>query len=343
MSITAKSFGRTPEGEEVTNFIMDNGLGLKAEILNYGGIVKNLFVNGVDVVLGRDTLEEYLKNDGYYGAAIGRHANRIAGGRFELGEDIFNVGVNEGENSLHGGNIGFDRRVWTAAAKDYSEPQLVLTLNSPDGEEGFPGNLRVMVTYTLTSDNSLKIHYYAESDKDTLVNLTNHSYFNLGGHNSGNIENHTMWINSDFYTPNGSDCMPTGEVLSVKGTPFDFTKPKAVGQDINSDFEQVHMFSGYDHNFALNGFGFRKAAEVSCDETGIVMTMFTDRPAVQLYTGNGIDTKRICKDGEVYGIHQGLCLETQCFPNAMSHSHYPGPILRAGERYDTVTEYKFTF
>lgn len=346
MAITKSLYGKLLDGAEVYAYTLDNGLGLSAEILTYGGIVKNLYVtdkNGIktDVVLGRDTLSDYLSNDGYLGALIGRHANRIAGGEFELNGTKYNVGINEGKNSLHGGNTGFDKKVWSAQAIDGKEPSLVLTLMSPDGEEGFPGHLKVRVFYTLTSDNALKIEYSAQSNKDTVCNLTNHSYFNLAGHASGTVDNQILYINSDFYTPNDSECMPTGEVMSVEGTPFDFRAPKSIGQDINSDFEQIKMFGGYDHNFAVNGRGYRKAAEAKCLENGITMEVYTDKPAMQLYTSNGL-AEGVYKDGTHYGVHQAYCLETQYFPNAMAHSHYPSPILKKGEEYHFTTEYKFS-
>lgn len=345
MSIIKKEFGALSGGEKVFSYFLDNNNGLGAEILTYGGIVKNLYVtdkNGVktDVVLGRETLEDYLHNDGYLGALIGRHANRIAKGEFVLNGETYHVGANEGNNSLHGGFEGFDKKVWSVKEHDGDEPSLELSIVSDDGEEGFPGRLDVTVTYTLTKENALKIHYSAQSDKDTVVNMTNHSYFNLAGHASGTIENQILQINSSFYTPNDSECMPDGEVLSVAGTPFDFRAPKPIGQDINSDFEQIEMFGGYDHNFALDGRGYRKAAIAACEENGITMEVYTDKPAMQLYTSNGLK-EGIYKNGAEYGVHQAFCLETQYFPNAMAHSHYPSPLLKKGEKYDFTTEYRF--
>lgn len=347
MSITKTSFSKTPDGKEVFCYTLDNEKGLKAEILTYGGIVKNLYVqdkdgNTRDVVLGRDTLEEYLNNEGYYGALIGRHANRIAKSTFTLGNKEYKVGANENGNSLHGGFIGFDQKVWDAQESgEKNSPALILTLTSPDGDEGFPGNLDVKVTYTVTAENSLKIHYEAISDKDTLVNMTNHTYFNLNGHSSGDIYSTVLQLNASHYTPNTDECMPNGEVLSVSGTPFDFRVPKPIGQDIHADFEQIQMFSGYDHNFPISGRGYRLAAKASSPESGISMEVYTDKPAMQLYTGNAIEEGRVCKDGYVYSQHHGFCMETQYFPNAMSFSHYPAPILKAGEKYDFTTEYKF--
>jgi aldose 1-epimerase len=307
--------------------------------------LKNSYVtdkNGAktDVVLGRDTLEDYFKNDGYLGALIGRHANRIAKGEFTLNGREYKVGINEGKNSLHGGNTGFDKKLWSAKEIDGAEPALELSLVSEDGEEGFPGKLDVTVTYTLTKENALKISYEAVSDKDTVVNLTNHAYFNLAGHSSGRMYNQTLRINSSFYTPNDDECMPTGEVCSVSGTPFDFRQEKPIGSDIDSDFEQIKMFGGYDHNFAVDGRGYRLAACAKCEETGISMEVYTDKPGVQLYTSNGLP-EGIYKNGAKYGVHQAFCLETQYFPNSMAYSHYPSPILRKGEKYNFTTEYRF--
>lgn len=345
MSIVKTEFGAMPSGEKVYSYLLDNGKGLSAEILNYGGIIKNLYVtdkNGVktDVALGRDTLEAYLKNDGYLGALIGRHANRIKKGTFILNGESYNVGVNEGNNSLHGGNVGFDQKIWEVNEVDGDEPALVLTLLSPDGEEGFPGNLKVKVVYTLTKNNAIKIEYTALSDKDTVTNLTNHTYFNLAGHASGVIDKQVLQINSSFYTPNDNEGMPTGEVSSVEGTPFDFRVPKPIGQDIRADFDQIEMYGGFDHNYAISGRGYRLAAIAGCEENGITMEVYTNQPAMQLYTSNALP-EGIYKDGARYGAHQAFCLETQCFPNAMEHSHYPSPLLKAGEEYNHVTEYRF--
>jgi len=346
MAIKKEAYGTMPTGEAVYLYTLDNGNGVTAEILNYGGIVKSLYVkdnkgNMTDVVLGRDTLEDYLDNGGYLGALIGRYANRISKGEFELNGTKFSVGKNEKNNSLHGGFKGFDKKVWDAVESgSEDEPALILSIVSKDGEEGFPGNLSVTVTYTLTKENSLKIAYRAVSDADTVCSMTNHSYFNLAGHASGTMYNQVMQINADFYTPNDDECMPTGEVLSVMGTPFDFRVPKPLGQDINSDFVQTKMFGGYDHNYMLNGRGYRKVAVASCEDNGIVMEVYTDLPAVQLYTSNAL-ADGIYKDGKEYSKHQAFCLETQTVPNAMEFSHYPGPVLKKDEVYDTVTEYKF--
>lgn len=346
MSIVKKLFGITKSGDEVYCYTLDNGRGLSAEILNFGGIIKNIYVcdasgTKTDVVLGRDDLESYETNDGYLGAAIGRHANRIKDGKFILDGVEYKVGTNEGNNSLHGGIKGFDKKIWSVEERDGDEPEIELSLVSPDGDEGFPGTLDVKITYTLTRENGLRIHYYAVCDKDTVCNLTNHSYFNLAGHASGNIYKQILQLNSGFYTPNDGEGMPTGEVLSVTGTPFDFRAPKPIGQDIDADFEQIKMHCGFDHNYAITGRGFRTFAIAKCIENGITMEVRSDQSAVQLYTANMLGEGKY-KDGAEYGSHQAFCLETQCFPNAMAHSHYPGPVLKKGDKYDTTTEYIFT-
>ena len=345
MSITKTNYGTTAAGKVVYCYTLDNGKGLSAEILSLGGIIKNIYVsdkNGkkTDVVLGRSSLAEYEHNDGYLGAAIGRHANRIKNSEFTLGDTTYHVGANEGKNSLHGGINGFNQKVWEVQEQDGEEPALALSIVSPDGEEGFPGTLKLTITYTLTKENAFRIHYHAVSDHDTVCNLTNHSYFNLGGHASGTVEKQILQLNSGFYTPNDDENMPNGEVLSVTGTPFDFRVPKPIGQDLHSDFEQVRMHNGFDHNFAIEGRGFRTFATAKCLETGISMEVRSDQSAVQLYTANMLD-EGVYKEGAKYGTHNAFCLETQCFPNAMAHSHYPAPILKKDETYDTVTEYRF--
>lgn len=334
------SFGKVGP-DEVFLFKMDNGKGLTAEIITYGGILRTLSYEGVDVVLGRDTLEEYMENNGCYGALIGRNSNRIARGEFTLNGKTYTLAKNNGNNNLHGGNIGFGKRVWEGKAIDKAEPSLVLTLVSEDGDEGFPGKVKVKVTYTLTKENGLKIHYEGKANADTLLNMTNHTYFNLNGHDSGTVDGHEIMMQSSFYTPNTEECMPYGVVEKVDGTPFDLRAGVKMYDVFTSGHAQIELFNGFDHNFALDGFGLRKFCTLKGDKTGIVMDSYTDRPAVQIYTGNGIQTERVCKNGAKYPIHGGLCLETQVFPNAMEFSHFPSPVLKKGETYDTVTEFRF--
>lgn len=346
MAITKETYGVLPTGEAVYQYTIDNGNGMRACILNYGGIITNLYVpdangNSVDVVLGWTKLEDYLTYDaGYLGAAVGRNSNRIANGVFELNGKTYTLAKNDkGRCNLHGGNKSFSRRIWDV---EEQENALVLHLVSPDGEEGFPGTAEVTVTYALTPENSLQIHYEAVADQDTLFNMTNHSYFNLYGPGSQDAGKMVLQMNSSFYTPNCAAGYPDGEIHSVTGTPFDFRAPKPLGQDWDSDFEQIAMFHGYDHNFFLDGRGFRKSAVLACPDNGIVMTMYTDLPCVQVYTGNFLDDECIGKHGDMYHPHESVCLETQYAPNAIQYSQFEAPIFRAGEKYDSYTEYRFS-
>ena len=327
--------------KEIYEYILDNGKGLSAHILNYGGIIKKLIYNNIDVVLGRDTFEEYLDNDGYFGAVIGRNSNRLEKSEFELNGKVYKLYSNEGHNNLHGGKNGFDKKVWDAEIIDGEEPSLNLSTVSPNGEEGFPGEVKVKVTYTLTADNSLKIHYEGESNADTILNMTNHSYFNLNGHSSGSIDGHTLWIDSDFYTPNTKECLPDGEIKSVNNSPFDFRTESVLKPRLESTDEQIVLFKGFDHNFIINGYGFRKAASLKGDKTAIIMEVYTDLPGMQVYTVNSTNEERLCKDAVKYCAHGAICLETQFFPNNLKYSHFPSAILRKNCKYNKTTEYKF--
>lgn len=347
MAISKKKYGMYND-EDVFEYTLDSGNGVKAVILNFGGIIKNLFVtdkNGRtrDIVLGHADMESYKMNDGYMGALIGRYANRLYKGEFEINGKQYNVGINNGQNSLHGGIKGFDKKVWSVyETETKSGCSLILTAVSPDGEEGYPGTAAITVIYTLTRTNELKINYRAVCDKDTIFNMTNHAYFNLNGHESGTICDHILQINSNYYTPNNSECMANGEVVSVEKTPFDFRVPKKIGQDINSDCEQIQMFNGYDHNFAIAGTGMRTAAVLSSEESGITMRVKTDKPGIQVYTGNSITEGVTYKDGIKYKVHQAVCLETQYFPNSMVCSHFPSPLLKANDMYDFTTVFSFS-
>lgn len=341
MSVKREFFGKTADGCDVYLYKVDNGRGLAAEFITLGCIIKNLYVNGTDVVLGRDSVAEYEQNEGYFGAAVGRVANRIAKAQFTLNGEVYKLAANDKGNTLHGGQISFANRVWNGACHDDSGSSVEFTYLSPDGEEGFPGNLDCKVTYTLTDDNALEIHYEAVADKDTLVAFTNHSYFNLNGHNSGSIHNHTLKVNASFYTPVDDKTIPTGEILSLEDTPFDFRTEKEIGRDIDCDDEQLKFTLGYDHNYVLDGIGMREAAVLTGDKTGIKMTTYTDKPGIQLYTGNLIEKGRVCKENAVYEPRDGVCLETQFFPNSTSFGFFPSPILRCGDKYDYTTVYKF--
>lgn len=347
MPVSKKEFGTTDKGEKVYSYTLDNEKGLSVEILNLGGIIKNLYVTDkdgekIDVVLGRDSVKEYQTKSGYLGALIGRVANRINNGKFVLNGKEYNVPKNSLGNCLHGGIEGFNAKIWDVVdtIDENGDIAIVLSLTSADGDEGFPGTLDVTVTYTLTSYNSLKINYKAVSDKDTICNMTNHSYFNLGGHASGTIYKQKLTMNADFFTPNTEKCKPNGEVLSVEGTPLDFRTSKPIGRDIDADFEQLKMFSGYDHNMVIRGRGFRLAATAYCDDTGIAMETYTDQPGIQLYTANSLEEDTF-KDGVTCGKHSAFCLETQNFPDAVNFAQFPSPILKAGEKYEHNTEYKF--
>lgn len=349
MTITREFYGKTLDGKDAEIFTLSNSNGMVAKISNFGGVLVSLVVPDKsgkldDVVLGYDRLEGYLRKGPFFGAIIGRHANRIENSSFEINGIEYKITKNEGENQLHGGLVGFDKVLWQAEIiTKEKEEALELSYVSKDGEEGYPGNLQVKVIYTLTEDNALKIDYFAVSDKDTVVNLTNHSYFNLSGHASGNILKHQVMINADRFTVANKESLPTGEIKDVKGTPMDFTKLTAVEDGIHSEYEQIIYGHGYDHNWILNVSGEKpkKAAEVFDPASGRVMEVYTNKPGVQFYTGNYVGESEYCKDGVVYDKHSGLCLETQYFPNSLKHKHFPSPILKAGEQYNYTTIYKF--
>ena len=345
-----QTWGKTPNGNEVELYTLTNKNGMSAEITTYGGRVVTLKVpdrNGAinDVVLGFDSLDGYLKDNPYFGAIIGRYGNRIANARFPLDGKEYKLSANENGNTLHGGAKGFDKVVWTG--KDASGPQgtaVELMYLSPNGEEGFPGNLAVTVRYTLSDNNELKIHYTATTDQTTVLNLTNHSYFNLAGQASGQILGHEMMINADRFTPINAKLIPTGELRPVKGTPFDFTQPTAIGARINEDNEQLKLAHGYDHNFVLNSGGgsVATAARVHDPKTGRIMEVETTEPGIQFYTGNFLDGSIHGKGGAVYNFRDAFCLETQHFPNSPNEPKFPTVVLKPGATYDTTTVYRFT-
>lgn len=349
MGITKKLFGQTAEGIKADIFTLINSNGMVAEITNYGGIIVSLKVPDNkgkldDVVLGFDNLEDYLKNPAHFGAIIGRHANRIEKGKFEINGIEYNVAVNDGNNHLHGGFIGFEKKVWHAEMVVIGQAEsLVLTYRSVDGEENYPGNLDVKVTYTLTEDNSLEIDYFALTDKDTVVNLTNHSYFNLSGHGFGSVLNQEVMINADKFTVADNESIPTGEIKSVKNTPMDLTKLTRIGDGIDSDYQQIVFAGGYDHNWIINEGekSLKRAAQVFDKSTGRLMEVYTTLPGIQFYSGNFLDGSYNGKDGAIYNKRAGLCLETQYYPNSLKHKNFPSPILKAGEEYKHTTIYKF--
>lgn len=338
MSVTKMPFGVTKDGRSVTAYTVSNAAGASVTVLDYGATIQALTVpNGLggltDVVLGYDSAAAYESSDGYLGAAIGRVGNRIGGARFSLNGTEYVLAKNDGENHLHGGVKGFDKVMWTV------EPQqgaLVCSYLSPNGEEGYPGDLAVTITYTLTEDNTLAIAYDADTTADTPVNLTNHSYFNLNG--GGSVLEHVLHVNAERFCENDGGCLPTGRLLWVDGTPFDFREPKTIGRDIEAEDEQLRRGGGYDHNFVLCG---RDAASLYSSRTKILMTVATDMPGVQVYAAGGL-TARPGKGGVMMERRGAVCLETQLFPNAMNCYGFPSPILRAGRHLHSETAYKFT-
>jgi aldose 1-epimerase len=346
--IKKQAFGMTRNQEPVELYTLTNANGMEARIMTYGGTVVSLRVqdrNGrlSDVVLGYDSLDGYLKDNAYFGSIIGRYGNRIGKARFTLNGEEYTLSKNNGENTLHGGSKGFHTVVWKATeVKAKDGVGLSLSYLSKDGEEGFPGNLSVTVIYTLTNKNELKIDYSATTDKDTVVNLTNHSYFNLAG--QGSILGHELMINADRFTPVDSGLIPTGELRSVKGTPMDFTTPTAIGERIDQQYEQLVLGRGYDHNWVLKrGSGkLALAARVYEPTSGRVMEVYTTEPGLQFYSGNFLDGSITGKGGQVYNKRFGFCLETQHFPDSPNKPAFPSTVLRAGERYHRTAIYRFT-
>ena len=346
-----EGFGQTRDGQAVDIYTLKNRRGAEVRITTYGGTVVSLKVPDRagkfdDVVLGFDDIEGFQKTTTYMGALIGRYANRIAKGRFTLNGEGYTLATNNGENHLHGGVRGFDKVVWKARPLAARAGQsLELTYLSRDGEEGYPGNLDVRVVYTLTGANELKIDYYATTDKDTVVNLTNHNYYNLAGQGNGDILGHLLTVNASRFTPTDAGAIPTGELRPVRGTPFDFTRPTAIGARINQDEEQLKLGKGYDHNFVVNGRPgtLRLAARVSEPTTGRVMETWTTEPGVQLYTGNYLDGSDVGKGGKPYRHRYGFCLETQHYPDSPNRpGEFPSTVLRKGARFRSTTVYKFS-
>jgi aldose 1-epimerase len=347
-SVSVSDFGKTTNGEPVQLYTLRNSKGMEAKIMTYGGIVQSLLVpdkNGTysDVVLGYDSIDGYLTNSPFFGALIGRYANRIAKGKFTLDGQEYTLPTNNMPNCLHGGDHGFFAKVWTVAKADVGPngPQLELTYLSKDGEEGFPGNLQVDATYTVTEDNGLKVEFSATTDKDTVCNLTHHSYFNLTG--SGDVLNYIVYINADHFTPVDSTLIPTGELEPVAGTPFDFTTPTAIGARIGQDDQQLKYANGYDDNWVLNHAPGEMglAATVKDPASGRVLTVYTTAPGIQFYTGNSLGTI-VGKGGSTYQFRDAFCLEPQDFPDAPNHPEFPTSELKPGETYHSTMLYKFS-
>ena len=348
-SVTKESFGKTAEGENVDLYTLTNVHGVEAKITNYGGIVVSMKVpdrSGImdDVMLGFNDLDSYLKGHPYFGAIIGRYGNRIAKGRFTLNGVEYKLAVNNGENHLHGGIKAFDKVVWTGRErKTKAGPAVVLTYLSKDGEEGYPGNLSVTVVYTLTNNNELKMDYSATTDKDTVVNLTNHAYFNLAGEGNGDILTHRVMINGTRFVPTDAGSIPTGELRRVTGTPFDFLKLTAIGARINNDEEQLKLGNGYDHTWVIRGRPgtMRLAAQAYEPTTGRWLDVFTTEPGMQFYTGNFLDGTLTGKAGKLYPRRSGFCFETQHYPDSPNHPAFPTTTLKKGATYKSTTIYRF--
>ena len=340
-----KPLGKLPDGTEIEAYTLYNTQGASAKVITYGATLTELFMpdrHGKmgDVVLGFDDLQGYLGQHPYFGGTIGRYGNRIAKGQFTLDGKTYHLALNNGPNSLHGGTIGFNRRVWEAEPLEGKDGAAVrLRYLSKDGEENYPGNLHVSVTYTLTNTNELKIQYAAETDKDTVLNLTNHSYFNLSGTDQGNILKYILYINADKYTPVDATLIPTGAIDSVAGTPLDFLKPTAIGARIG----EIKDIGGYDHNYVLNGKAgtLRLAARVTDPESGREMEVFTTQPGVQFYSAIGLNGSIKGKGGVAYQKYGAICLETQHFPDSPNHPNFPSTELKPGEHFHSETIYKF--
>ena len=337
-------FGKTKDGQEAYLYLLENKNGLKAYVSDFGASLVRLLVPDkdgtmLDVVHGYDDAAGYERGDAGIGATVGRSANRIGGAQIEINGVKYDLEKNDNGNNLHSGCDYYQKRIWNV--ENHSENQITFLLHSPDGDQGYPGALDMHVTYLLDDENTLNIHYEAVPDQDTVINMTNHSYFNLNGHDSGTVLEHKVTLDADYFTPADAESIPTGEIRSVEGTPMDFRKGKVLGEEIDADYEPLRFGGGYDHNWVLKNEGrFAKVAEVTSDKSGIRMEVYTDLPGVQMYTANFLDNEP-GKDGASYEKRSAVCLETQYFPDAVHHDNFPSPVCRKGEKYDTRTAYRF--
>jgi aldose 1-epimerase len=350
MKVEKKAFGKSSDGSAVDLFTLVNEKGMEVTITNWGATIVSVLVpdrsgNKADVVLGYDDLQGYLGDSAFLGCTVGRYGNRIAKGRFSLGGKEYKLAQNDGENHLHGGIAGFNKKLWEAeqTSGDGSVGVRMKYL-SKDGEEGYPGNLDVAVTFSLDNENRLKIDYLATTDKETVVNLTNHAYFNLKGDAPGNVLGHEVMINADRFTPVNSGLIPTGELRAVEGSPMDFRKSTAIGKRIDAEDEQIRFGRGYDHNWVINQAGTAPwlAARVHEPQTGRVLEVFTTEPGIQFYSGNFLDGSIKGKKGTAYEHRYGFCLETQHYPDSPNQPNFPSTVLRPGQTYQTTTVYRFT-
>lgn len=353
MGIKVKNFGKTKDGKTVKSYTLTNKNGVSAEFLDYGAVLVSLFTpdrNGhmEDIVLGYDSVAGYENTTTYIGAFVGRNCNRLADGRFVIDEKEWFLEKNDnGKNNLHSGAVGYNNVMYEAeTTEEDGEYMVEFSRLSPDGEQGFPGNLDVTVAYTLTDENELIIEYLAVPDRDTIVNLTNHSYFNLAGHKSGDVLKQKLYLYADSFTPADANMIPTGEIRLVEGTPMDFREGKPLGQDINKDYEPLLLAGGYDHNYVLGEVAedaVELAAKAVDEASGRCMEVYTNRPGMQLYTGNFLKQEKGGKEGMTYEKHAGFCLETQAYPDTPNKPAFPATVVRAGEKFDSTTVYRFYF
>ena len=347
MAVSIEKFGKYPDGRDIMLYTLSNQAGMQAALTNLGAVLVKLMVpdkegKAEDVVLGFDKGEDYLVNGSYFGAVIGPSANRIANAAFEIDGVRYQLDVNDGKNNLHShAQDGYHKRLWDVATTDNS---VTFELQDGGGSMGFPGNKKIRVTYTLEEDNTLRLSYYGESDKKTVLNLTNHTYFNLEGHDSGNMEDHELWMGASCYTPADAGSIPTGEVATVKDTPMDFTVSKKIGKEIGEDFVQLTQAKGYDHNWVVDDWNgqLKHVATTIGPKSGRKMLTFTTLPGVQFYAGNCI-APQTGKNGTEYGPRMGLCLETQYYPDSVNHANFPSCVFGDGRAYESVTEYRFEF
>ena len=343
-AVRVETFGSTSKKEEAVLYTLTNENGMSASITNYGAALVKLNVPDKegklrDVVLGYDDVTGYEKGGGSFGAPVGRNANRIGGAVITIQDKTYELEKNDNGNNLHSGTNYYNKRIWNVGEKTDSKIEFVL--HSPNGDQGYPGTLDMHVTYELTEDNELRLIYDAVPDQDTIINMTNHSYFNLDGHDSGNVLKELVTLDADYFTRADAQSIPTGELVDVTGTPMDFRMPRALGEAIDADYEAVRLGKGYDHNWVLKNNGkFDKVAQAVSEKSGIVMEVWTDLPGMQMYTANFLDNEH-GKNGAVYGIRDAVCFETQYFPDAVHHENFASPICKKGMPYHTVTSYKF--
>jgi aldose 1-epimerase len=346
-------FGNMPDGTVVEQFCLSNQQGVSVEILNLGGIIRRWLIpkdknKHTDIVLGYDTVDDYLADDSYLGTLVGRYANRINQGKFSLAGNNYQTDINLGDNCLHGGSQGFNSKVWQCTVLSSGDnPSIMLQLTSPDGDQGFPGNIAVKVSYTLTEQNRLKIEYFAVAEQTTLYNPTNHSYFNLSGHNSGAITAHQIQLLASHYTPTDESAIPTGEIAEVDNTPFDIRALTQIHQALDSDHQQIQFANGLDHNWCLDDYHPQAktatyAGKALAEDSGIELKVYTTMPGVQIFTANHFSDKS-AKEGASYQAHQGVCFETQFYPDTPNQSHFPSATLEAGKEFYSVTEYEVLF